>query len=256
MQSSCVHTCPSSFMSVEFYGKALVDRLEAEQKKTVVREVAKVLPAPKEKGDETRSVRHFDDHYGFRGENPNVHYLSPWEFLRHWEVVEISASKLAVSEAASVGATLRADSPKGKRMRSEKDATPLEDGDGAEDRFPFMESDDLIRYPELEGGVDLRKRWYMRRRKTPMVPSPAHSPMPDKQGSQEGKARILSVYLRPWVLDSRHASMHVPHLVDLDRIPCRRTSNTTAARRRLRDTQQQTQGRGHMVTEDSGGTQG
>ena len=29
-----------------------------------------------------------------------------------------------------------------------------------EDNFPFEESDDLIRYPEIEGDIVLRNTWY------------------------------------------------------------------------------------------------
>ena len=96
-------------------------------------------------------------------------------------------------------------------MRTGRATESSEEAALEDDNFPFEESDDLIRYPAREGDVDLRKRWHMRRRKTPMVPALAHSPMPNKQGSQEGKARVLSVYLRPWVLDVRHASRMFHH---------------------------------------------
>ena len=52
-----------------------------------------------------------------------------------------------------------------------------------------------------------------------MVPAPTNCPMPDKQGGREGKCRLLSLYARPWVLDRRFASVHVPHLNDLDIAP-------------------------------------
>ena len=70
-----------TYRAVDFSGRALVARLEAEQKQTLVRETTKVLPVPKETGHERRSVRHFDDLYGFRGSHLEVHYLSPWEYL-------------------------------------------------------------------------------------------------------------------------------------------------------------------------------
>ncbi len=60
--------------------------------------------------------------------------------------------------ATSSGIASRAVSPKSKRSRIVKDAKPQDDD---QYEFPFNESDDLIRYPELEGDVDLRKRWYM-----------------------------------------------------------------------------------------------
>ena len=70
--------------------------------------------------------------------------------------------------------------------------------------------------PELEGMKSFRHRWILRRRKRPMVPAPSHTPMPDKQSTKEGKSRLFSLYMRPWVLDRRFASRHVPHITDLD----------------------------------------
>ena len=49
-----------------------------------------------------------------------------------------------------------------------------------------------------------------------MVPAPSFTPMPDKAADREGKARLFSLYMRPWVLDARHASAMVPHVTDLD----------------------------------------
>ena len=41
--------------------------------------------------------------------------------------------------------------------------------------------------------------------------------MPDQAKNREDKHRLFSVYMRPWVLDRSRASLHVPHLADLDR---------------------------------------
>ena len=77
----------------------------------------------------------------------------------------------------------------------------------------------------------------MRRRQVPMVPAPTHSPMPDKQRSEEDKSRLFSVYLRPWVLDTRFASAHVPHVIDLDLVPAVLTPSSSSVRRRVRGKQ-------------------
>ena len=70
--------------------------------------------------------------------------------------------------------------------------------------------------PELESMKSFRHQWILRRRKRPMVPAPSHTPMPDKQSTKEGKSRLFSLYMRPWVLDRQFASRHVPHITDLD----------------------------------------
>ncbi len=75
---------------------------------------------------------------------------------------------------------------------------------------------DIVVFPELEAMPSFRHRWILRRRKRHMVPAPTHTPMPDKETSKEGKCRLFSLYMRPWVLDKRFASRHVPHIADLD----------------------------------------
>ena len=75
---------------------------------------------------------------------------------------------------------------------------------------------DIVVLPELKEMQSFRHRWILRRRKRPMVPAPTHTPMPDKEATKEGKSRLFSLYMRPWVLDRRFASRHVPHIADLD----------------------------------------
>ena len=71
-------------------------------------------------------------------------------------------------------------------------------------------------FPKLEGNVQLREYWYMQRRHRPMVPAPSRSPMPDKQDCKSKKARLFSLYLRPWVLDRRWATQEVPSITGFD----------------------------------------
>ena len=56
----------------------------------------------------------------------------------------------------------------------------------------------------------------MKKRCRPTVPAPTGTPMPEKEGDANKKARLYSVYLRPWVLDKNIATVEVPHIADLD----------------------------------------
>ena len=96
------------------------------------------------------------------------------------------------------------------------------------------ESKDVVFFPEFGDGPQLRRLWYMRRRRRPMVPAPSHTPMPDKQPDGEGKARLFALYLRPSVLDRRFATAEVPHLADLDVVPSSVPTGIAVSRRRLR----------------------
>ena len=51
-----------------------------------------------------------------------------------------------------------------------------------------------------------------------MVPAPVGTPMPDKEKCSEKKARLFSLYMRPWVLDRANACSHghAVHLADLN----------------------------------------
>ena len=97
--------------------------------------------------------------------------------------------------------------------------TAAGDGETQYDVNPLAESRDVVFFPELVDGPQLRRHWYMRRRRRPMVPAPSHTPLPDKQPDGEGKAKLFSLYMRPWVLDRRFATADVPHLADLDLVP-------------------------------------
>ena len=92
-------------------------------------------------------------------------------------------------------------------------------GEDDYDVNPAAETKDIIFYPHITGDVNLRKLWYMRRRPRPKTPAPSNTPLPDKQKNQEDKARLFSLYMRPWVLDRRFANDEVPFIADLNVIP-------------------------------------
>ena len=55
--------------------------------------------------------------------------------------------------------------------------------------------------------------------------------MPDRARNQEERAKLYSIYLRPWVLEHDDASSAVPHITELDLVPashlCVRTGWST-----------------------------
>ena len=161
-------------------------RLDSEKRKLEVRETRKRL----RQDTDNKPLQNFEDIYGFRGKDPAVFLLSPWEFLMHWECVPYGFLGTVLAEE--------------------------------EGRF--------LMFPTLsEGTLQLNKYWYMRRRMVPMVPSPSSTPMPDSKQDVEDKAKLYSVYLRPWVLDKNLATREVPHISDLDVLP-----DTVPLRKRVR----------------------
>ena len=91
---------------------------------------------------------------------------------------------------------------------------------------------DRVAYPKIPGAVQLRENFYMKRRKKPMVPAPSGTPMPEKAKTADAKARLYCVYLRPWVLDAKYATVEVPHITQLDVVPARRLRGKQSDRTR------------------------
>ena len=52
-----------------------------------------------------------------------------------------------------------------------------------------------------------------------MVPQPESTPMPDHVADKEERAKLYSLYMRPWVLDPSAATEHKPHILDPDKRP-------------------------------------
>ena len=78
-------------------------------------------------------------------------------------------------------------------------------------------NNDYIVYPDSEILQVFRHRWIMCRNKRPFVPQPTNTPMPDREPHEDDRARLFSVYMRPWVLDRADASEAVPFIADLDK---------------------------------------
>ena len=70
--------------------------------------------------------------------------------------------------------------------------------------------------PQTPQTKRFRHQWVLRRRDRPVVPCPEHTPLPRRGMSSEERARICSVYMRPWTLDTACESPPVPHLRNLN----------------------------------------
>ena len=208
-----------TYMSQDLPGIQLVLRLEMEEKNLSGRDVRKVVPRRHgvRSGPDDR-LRHFVDFYGYRGTHPGVFYLSPWEFLTLWEVLPLPTPAATAGDAAKA-LSRWVPRPKKRKPADEEEAAEYEPNTAlalaSEDKHAS-----IVFYGTIPGDVQLRNRWYMRRRLRPMVPALSDAPMPDKQQDKDKKARLFALYLRPWVLDPAHArpTAFVVHLGDLDRV--------------------------------------
>ena len=215
-----------TYQSANFPGGQLVKRLDDEMNRIAERTAVKLLPVhvKSEKiGDDDLVLKHFPDLYGFRGYLPDyapVYYLNPWEFIMLWEIARLPrpAEKAAPDGAADGAGTAPPPLTRWKDKSCEGEEPTFEVNPAAE-AF-YRDSGDLLFYPVIAGDVQLRNTWYMKRRKKPMVPAPSNTPMPDRCNSPEKRARLYSIYLRPWVMDASWATAGVvPYITHLNVVP-------------------------------------
>ena len=63
-----------------------------------------------------------------------------------------------------------------------------------------------------------RHSWILVERSYPMVPCAGNTPLPNRKQSKQQRAKILSVYLRPWTLIATEATATKPYIANLDAV--------------------------------------
>ena len=178
----------------------------------------------------------FADVYGFRPPLPVLLYLSPWEFVAHWTVLPLHSPldkeytltrwippmmREAASELVARGEELV---PGTHYEVNESTSMPgelaAECSDAAE--YAVYGSDERILHLQR-----FRSQWILRRRGRPVVPV-LRGPMPHRGVKRrEQRAPLLSVYLRPWVMQHAHATIYVPHIRNLHEVRLLASSEPT-----------------------------
>ena len=86
----------------------------------------------------------------------------------------------------------------------------------------------VISYPDLHQGdaseacismshyAKFRLSWVLIKRNRPVIPCPEITPLPSRKSTKYVRAKLCSIYLRPWTLISSLATSEVPFLTDLD----------------------------------------
>ena len=154
----------------------------------------------------------FSELYGWRGTDPRVYYLSPWEFVKWWRLKKLQPPAAdGTGNECGLSAWLPHHDPKcvpqdgWKFGRDYTWRSPLPEG--AADR--------ILRLPTKPQAAEAAE-YYCERNLEPCIPYPTCRPLPRPDMSAEDQARLLNVYLRPWTLDASTASLHVPHIAALD----------------------------------------
>ena len=208
-----------TFMTRSFLGGALLRRskFEAEAQLKERRQVSKVPVRRSSTRQRSSFSVPFEEVYGFRGRDPALYYLSPWEFTKWWSV-EYLKPPSAYERKFDEPKTSWVEGGLEYWRRTLKD--PILPGVEPGKHYVVLEPGALpaahVTFPDDEATQELRHRAVLVRNARPMVPAPEGTPMPTQRFSAEEPGRMLSVYLRPWVLHRSYASPHVPHIADMD----------------------------------------
>ena len=204
-----------TFRSKDFNGSELLGRLELVSSRSKLTLYMPCVLPPK-KVTQTRghvAVRKDVDLYGFRGKDPRVYYLSPWEFCTYWYGVRLEVP----SETNPLTCWTSPEMKDAAKAILETGLGEIEPGVHYTVNDKFLAGKvDYVVIPKTPQTEVFRDQWVLRKWKRPVVPCPEHTPLPKRGMPAEDKAKICSVYLRPWTLDDTCQSTQVPHLRDLN----------------------------------------
>ncbi|CAE7344756.1 TTC28 [Symbiodinium sp. CCMP2592] len=144
--------------------------------------------------------------YAYRGQQENVRYLSPWEFVKWWELQRLHAPR---AKAGDLTKWTGVEVEQGVEPKPGKHFVVREQAE-----LPLGGYVVLPAKPPME---QLRHRYILRRRAKPVVPKPTRTKMPHNECGLEKQARLLNLFFRPWCIDAADATLHVPLVQDLNR---------------------------------------
>ena len=81
--------------------------------------------------------------------------------------------------------------------------------------YRFLPVSEVCHRENSAAYVKFQSLWCLQKRLHPMVPCPENTPLPNRRMAKESRAKILSVYLRPWTLAKALATDDVPYITDL-----------------------------------------
>ena len=153
------------------------------------------------------------DGYGFRGSDPRVHLLSPFEFFMYWKIEAVLPPMAAKCGGRTVWCPGRE-----AHYQAHKHDAGFKLRPGTDYRIAET-SDEFIVFPDIKVLQSFRHCWVLVRNARPMVPVFTRSKLPRPGLSAEENARLCSVYFRPWTLCRDLATLDAPHLLHLAMYP-------------------------------------
>ena len=191
-----------------FHGSSYLARYDDLFKGTANSHIAVKVP----KAHQTVSVVDEVSLYGYRPCDSRIALLSPWEFIQRCKhhALQPPSSKYEYSvwickpnegERALPGTHYSLNL---KKIEREKDFLMI---------YPPRRD---LPYAAQKAYDVFRQSWIIVLRDRPVVPCPEQTPIPCRGWSKERRAKVFSIYLRPWTLVPDEASVDVPYILDLD----------------------------------------
>ena len=158
-----------------------MDLFDAEMRRSAQRLRKGALPVRKTPiGDEIILKNHIEEIYGYRGKDPRVYYLNPWEFQMFWEVESVGNPRQRNNDGEVLSKWIP-----GVEVLPGMQAEPGRhyeiDADG------LCGHHDYIVLPDIPTMQQMRHEWVLRRANRPYVPQPDATPMPDNAASLEDR---------------------------------------------------------------------
>ena len=201
--------CIRTFPTVTFPASLLLKREEIETGKRTGASIITSVTHASGMATYMFTEAPFDLLYGFRGALHEVDLLSPYEMLLHWSLERITAP---ISAFGIQRATWTEEASTYRRQRREASETPAYK---AGIHYIAAAGVGRILMEDLSQLRGLRHVWCWELRKRVHIPTWSFAKVPRSAFSPEENARLLSVYMRPWTLDPRHASGVNPLLSNL-----------------------------------------
>ena len=206
-------TCRHEF----FFGKQFVALYDAMRAKQAARDASVALSKNAARATATDA----ESLYSFRPNHPDTFYVSAWEFPQWFKALQL--------KCPSHNYPYSKWTPAGRKKRAANDSEAMVAGeDYVFDFQKIGRMTGVYAYPEgkyvFDGAVptnytSFQKSWILLRRLRPMVPCPENTPLPSRRISKDARAKLFSIYLRPWTLSKKMATAEVPFLLDLAQTP-------------------------------------
>ena len=220
LKAECIRT----FATVTFPAAELLRREEIETQRSPGKSIIKAVHHSRGEGLRTWTQAPFDLMYGFRGRTYAVDLLSSYEMIRYWTMERIlpPSNKVEVQTSAFT--------KEGRRYLAQckKNGDDVVPKPGV--HYVAIAGEDRLLLPDLPHLNGLRHRWCWQLRDRPYVPVWNFAKMPRATLPSEENSRLLSLYMRPWTLNSDDVAEHNPLLTDLRRAETAEVDNVSARR--------------------------